>query len=56
VRSGEVQIIAHDTLLANVVAQGALVGPILSVRSGYSFGAALLASDQEQTNAGIGPL
>ena len=56
VRSGEVQIIAHDTLLANVVAQGALVGPILSVRSGYSFGAALPASDQEQMNAGIGPL
>ncbi len=56
VRSGEVQIIAHDTLLANVVAQGALVGPILSVRSGYSFGAALPASDHEQMNAGIGPL
>jgi len=56
VRSGEVQIIAHDTLLANVVAQGALVGPILSVRSGYSFGAGLPDSDHEQMNAGIGPL
>ena len=55
-RSGEVLIIAHETLLANVVAQGALVGPILSVRSGYSFGAALPASDHEQMNAGIGPL
>ncbi|MBP8264558.1 MAG: MBL fold metallo-hydrolase, partial [Pseudomonas sp.] len=38
VASGEVQIYAHDSLLANVVAQGALVGPILGVRSGYSFG------------------
>lgn len=58
--SGEVQIIAHETLLANVVAQGALVGPILSVRSGYSsgysFGAGLPDSDHEQMNAGIGPL
>lgn len=56
VRRGEVAIIAHDTLLANVVAQGALVGPILSVRSGYSFGAGLPASDQQGMNAGIGPL
>jgi len=56
VRNGEVQIIAHETLLANVVAQGALVGPILSVRSGYSFGAMLPASDHDQMNAGIGPL
>ncbi|MDP2747800.1 alkyl/aryl-sulfatase [Pseudomonas sp.] len=56
VRSGEVQIIAHETLLANVVAQGALVGPILSVRSGYSFGAMLPEGDHEQMNAGIGPI
>jgi len=56
VSSGEVQIYAHETLLANVVAQGALVGPILSVRSGYSFGAGLPAPDLKDMNAGIGPL
>ena len=56
VASGEVQIYAHDSLLANVVAQGALVGPILGVRSGYSFGAFLDAADQRDMNAGIGPL
>ncbi|WXL24554.1 alkyl sulfatase dimerization domain-containing protein [Ectopseudomonas mendocina] len=56
VKSGEVEIIAHDTLLQNVVAQGALVGPILSVRSGYSFGVALPGADHEQMNSGIGPL
>jgi alkyl sulfatase BDS1-like metallo-beta-lactamase superfamily hydrolase len=56
VKSGEVEIIAHDTLLQNVVAQGALVGPILSVRSGYSFGVALPNADHEQMNSGIGPL
>ena len=56
VASGEVQIYAHDTLLANVVAQGALVGPILGVRSGYSFGSFLNEADQRDMNAGIGPL
>jgi len=56
VERGEVQIYAHETLLQNVVAQGALVGPILGVRSAYSFGSFLPASDQEGMNAGIGPL
>ena len=56
VASGEVQIYAHESLLANVVAQGAQVGPILGVRSAYSFGSFLPASDQEGMNAGIGPL
>lgn len=56
VRSGEVQIYAHDSLLQNVVTQGALVGPILSVRSGYSFGAALPEADKQGMNAGLGPL
>ncbi|MDG9929732.1 MULTISPECIES: alkyl sulfatase dimerization domain-containing protein [unclassified Pseudomonas] len=56
VKSGEVQIYAQESLLDNVVAQGALVGPILSMRSGYSFGAALPDSDKQQMNAGLGPL
>lgn len=56
VENGEVQIYAHETLLANVVAQGALVGPILGVRSAYSFGSFLEATDTQDMNAGIGPL
>ncbi|MDH1054191.1 alkyl/aryl-sulfatase [Aquipseudomonas alcaligenes] len=56
VASGEVQIYAHETLLANVVAQGAQVGPILGVRSAYSFGSFLPAADNQDMNAGIGPL
>ncbi len=56
VKSGEVQIYAQESLLDNVVTQGALVGPILSMRSGYSFGAALPDSDKQQMNAGLGPL
>ena len=56
VKSGEVQIYAQETLLDNVVTQGALVGPILGMRSAYSFGAALPDSDKQQMNAGLGPL
>lgn len=56
VASGEVQIYAHETLLANVVAQGAQVGPILGVRSAYSFGTFLKPADNQGMNAGIGPL
>ncbi|MGB4072518.1 alkyl/aryl-sulfatase [Pseudomonas sp.] len=56
VKSGEVQIYAQETLQENVVTQGALVGPILGLRSGYTFGAALPASDTEGMNGGIGPL
>ncbi|MNQ28202.1 ribonuclease Z [compost metagenome] len=56
VKRGEVQIYAQETLLENVVTQGALVGPILGMRSGYSFGAALPDSDKKDMNAGLGPL
>ena len=59
VRNGEVEIIAHDSLLQQVVLQGATVGPILSLRSGYSFGLAVaLERPQEMAgmNAGIGPM
>ncbi|WP_271103215.1 alkyl/aryl-sulfatase [Pseudomonas tohonis] len=56
VKSGEVQIYAQETLLDNVVTQGALVGPILGMRSGYSFGVALPPSDRKDMNAGLGPL
>ncbi|WP_137887978.1 alkyl sulfatase dimerization domain-containing protein [Pseudomonas sp. 2FE] len=56
VKSGEVQIYAHDTLLENVVTQGALVGPILGMRSAYTFGAALNAADRKDMNGGIGPI
>lgn len=55
VASGEVKIYAQETLLENVVAQATLVGPILSVRSGYSFGSLLPESDQQGMNGGIGP-
>lgn len=56
VKSGEVRIYAQETLLDNVVTQGSLVGPILAMRSGYSFGVALSDEDKRDMNAGLGPL
>jgi len=55
VKAGRVRIIAHDSLMENVQRQGGTIGPILGVRSAYSFGAALGAADMEGMNGGIGP-
>lgn len=55
IRSGRVRIIAHDSLMENVQRQGGTIGPILGVRSAYSFGAALAPADMEGMNGGIGP-
>jgi alkyl sulfatase BDS1-like metallo-beta-lactamase superfamily hydrolase len=56
VKSGRVTIYAHDTLLQNVQNQSAVIGPILGMRSAYSFGVALDAEDRKEMNAGIGPV
>ncbi len=56
VRAGEVDIFAHDTFEDHVADQGATLGPILSMRTAYSFGAALPPADREGVNAGLGPL
>ena len=55
VASGAVDIIAHETLLENVVRQGGLVGPIQAMRSGYTFGVFLAPEDVAGMNGGIGP-
>jgi alkyl sulfatase BDS1-like metallo-beta-lactamase superfamily hydrolase len=58
VQRGDVEIIAHDSLVEHVVMQGATVGPILSLRSGYSFGVALeleRPAEMLGMNGGIGP-
>ena len=56
VRAGKVAIYAHETLLKNVENQSGTIGPILSMRSAYSFGRALDAEDHKGMNAGIGPI
>jgi alkyl sulfatase BDS1-like metallo-beta-lactamase superfamily hydrolase len=56
VKAGHVAIIAHDTLLANVIRSSATIGPILGVRTAYNFGATLAGADVEGSNSGNGPL
>ena len=56
VKSGETWIIAHASLMEVVVNNAALVGPILSTRSAYSFGALLPVAAEGNVNAGIGPI
>lgn len=53
--SGEVQIIAHETLLENVINQGDTVGPILGMRSAYTSGVFLDPAESQDMNFGIGP-
>jgi len=56
VRSGAVDIYAHENLMREQIYQSSLVGPILGVRSAYSFGVFLDEKDNEMMNHGIGPI
>jgi alkyl sulfatase BDS1-like metallo-beta-lactamase superfamily hydrolase len=56
VSAGQVAVIAHDTLLANVINQGSTIGPILGARTAYNFGVVLDDPDLEGMNLGTGPL
>lgn len=55
VLDGKVTVIAHDTLVGNVVRQGGTVGTIQAMRSGYTFGIFLRPEDTKYMNGGIGP-
>ncbi len=56
VESGKTQIYAHRSLMQHLVDESALLGPILGVRTGYTFGFFLEGEDIEGMNSGIGPL
>ena len=56
VQRGDVAIYAHSTLMQNLVDESDILGPILGVRAGYSFGFFLEGADLDQMNAGIGPI
>ncbi len=56
VKAGETWIISHESLMEVVINNAALVGPILSTRSAYSFGALLPVGAEGNVNAGIGPI
>ncbi len=55
VDSGEVKVIAQESLLADFINQTGMLSPILSIRSAYSFGIYLSSADMKDMNAGIGP-
>lgn len=56
VETGQTQIYAHTSLMQHLADESAVLGPILGVRAGYTFGVFLNSEDVEYMNAGIGPL
>ncbi len=56
VKEGKTQIYAHTSLMQHLVDESAVLGPILGVRTGYTFGFFLEGDDMEYMNGGIGPL
>ncbi|MBK9706104.1 MAG: MBL fold metallo-hydrolase [Acidobacteria bacterium] len=55
VASGRVQIIAHESMMNTVISNASVIGPILGLRSAYSFGVMLEQGPQGAVNQGIGP-
>jgi alkyl sulfatase BDS1-like metallo-beta-lactamase superfamily hydrolase len=53
---GDVEIIAHRSLMETVINNANLVAPILVTRSAYSFGMLLPVGPEGQVNGGIGPI
>jgi alkyl sulfatase BDS1-like metallo-beta-lactamase superfamily hydrolase len=56
VKAQRIAIIAHETLLANVIKQAGTIAPILGPRTAYNFGVILAGADVEGMNNGTGPL
>ncbi|MDJ0929339.1 MAG: alkyl sulfatase dimerization domain-containing protein, partial [Gammaproteobacteria bacterium] len=56
VAADNIRLIAHRTLVDNLADESQLLGPILALRGGYTFGFLLGPEDREGMNAGIGPL
>jgi alkyl sulfatase BDS1-like metallo-beta-lactamase superfamily hydrolase len=55
VKSGRVDIFAHETLMDTVISNASVIAPILGLRSAYSFGIALERGPEGSVNEGIGP-
>ncbi|MGB1439115.1 MAG: alkyl sulfatase dimerization domain-containing protein [Luminiphilus sp.] len=56
IRDEGIRLIAHESLLGNLTDESLLLGPILALRGGYTFGFMLNPADRQGMNAGIGPL
>jgi alkyl sulfatase BDS1-like metallo-beta-lactamase superfamily hydrolase len=55
VKSGRVEIYAHETMMNTVINNASVVAPILGLRSSYSFGIALEKGPEGSINEGLGP-
>lgn len=55
VKSGRVEIYAHETMMNTVISNASVVAPILGLRSSYSFGIALEKGPEGSINEGLGP-
>jgi alkyl sulfatase BDS1-like metallo-beta-lactamase superfamily hydrolase len=56
IATGDIEIIAHRSLMETVINNANLVGPILAARSAYSFGTLLPPGATGKVNAGAGPV
>jgi alkyl sulfatase BDS1-like metallo-beta-lactamase superfamily hydrolase len=56
VKSGRIDIYAHERLLDGLAGQSVQLGPVLSMRTRYTFGAFLSAEDRKDMNIALGPL
>ena len=56
VDAGKVAIYAHSSLMRLLVDESQILGPILGVRAGYTFGFFLKGADIKDMNSGHGPL
>lgn len=55
VRAGRVDIYAHETMMNTVISNAGVIGPILSLRSAYTFGVMLETGPEGKINQGLGP-
>jgi alkyl sulfatase BDS1-like metallo-beta-lactamase superfamily hydrolase len=55
VKTGRIDIFAHETLMDTVINNASVIAPILGLRSAYSFGIALERGPEGAVNEGIGP-
>ncbi len=55
VQAGRVDIYAHESLMNTVISNASVIGPVLGLRSAYSFGVLLETGPQGKVNEGIGP-
>ena len=55
VKAGKIAVYAHSSMMELLVNESNILGPILAVRAGYTFGFFLKGDDKKDMNSGHGP-